>query len=51
MTGGNIDVDPLVEKLRDVLGFLDDNDLAIPAIKIEEAINALKQAETDKSAA
>lgn len=37
----------LIEKLHDVLNFLDENDLAIPAIKVEEAINALKMLEID----
>lgn len=49
MKDGNIDVPVLVEKLEDVLDFLDECDLAIPAIKIEEAINALKQVALDKS--
>lgn len=37
----------LIEKLHDVLNFLDENGLAIPAIKVEEAINALKMLEID----
>jgi hypothetical protein len=49
MTSGNINVLALIEKLQDVLDFLDENDLAIPAIKVEEAINALKQVALDKS--
>lgn len=49
MTSRNIDVRVLIEKLDDVLHCLDDNDLALPAIKIEEAINALKQQEIGKS--
>ena len=51
MTCGNIDVHALIEKLQDILKFLDDNELAIPAIKVEEAINALKQIQSDASAA
>ncbi len=44
---GNIDVHKLIEKLKDVLDFLDENNLAIPAIKVEEAINALKAVEIE----
>ncbi len=51
MKSGNIDVRALIEKLQDVLNFLDQNDLAVPAIKVEEAINALKQIESDASEA
>lgn len=51
MKSGNIDVRALIEKLQDVLNFLDKNDLAVPAIKVEEAINALKQIESDASEA
>ena len=51
MTSRNIDVHALIEKLQDILKFLDDNELAIPAIKVEEAINALKQIQLDASAA
>jgi len=47
ITNRNIDVHRLIEKLHDVLNFLDENNLAIPAIKVEEAINALKMIETD----
>ena len=50
MTNGDIDVRALIDKLGDVLDCLDDNDLAVPAIKIEEAIIALKQQESDKPA-
>ncbi len=32
----------LIEKLEEVLDFLDENELAIPAIKVEEAIHLLK---------
>lgn len=39
----------LIEKLESVLNFLDENDQAIPAIKIEEAIHALKQVELDEA--
>tara|TARA_R110000824_G_scaffold400258_1_gene607389 strand:- start:578 stop:760 length:183 start_codon:yes stop_codon:yes gene_type:complete len=49
MKSRDIDVHALIEKLQDVLDFLDENDLAIPAIKIEEAINALKQLALDHS--
>tara|TARA_R110000824_G_scaffold211072_3_gene397030 strand:- start:13691 stop:13861 length:171 start_codon:yes stop_codon:yes gene_type:complete len=49
MTDGNINVRNLIKKLQDVLTFLDENDLAIPAIKVEEAINALRQVELDSS--
>ena len=48
ITNRNIDVHRLIEKLHDVLNFLDENNLAIPAIKVEEAINALKMLEMDK---
>lgn len=49
MTGGNIDVDALIERLQNILNFLDEQDLAIAAIKIEEAINSLKRLEPDAS--
>ncbi len=49
MNSGDLGARELIEKLQVVLNFLDENDLAIPAIKIEEAINALKQVESDKS--
>lgn len=49
MNSGKIDVRALIEKLKDVLSFLDENDLAVPAIKVEEAINALKQIESGDS--
>lgn len=45
----NIDVDVLITRLEDVLHFLDESDLAMPAIKIEEALNALKQVDLDRS--
>ncbi len=32
----------LIEKLEEVLNILDENELAIPAIKVEEAIELLK---------
>ena len=51
MTSRNIDLHAQIEKLQDILKFLDDNELAIPAIKVEEAINALKQIQSDASAA
>ncbi|MEH6789185.1 hypothetical protein [Parasphingorhabdus sp.] len=35
----------LIDKLEKVLGFLDDNELAVPAIKVEEAIQILKDIE------
>jgi len=47
ITNGNIDVHKLIEKLHDVLDFLDENNLAIPAIKVEEAITALKLVEEE----
>lgn len=50
MKSGNIHVRALIEKLGDVLNRLDTNDMAIPAIKVEEAINALKKQEFDNSA-
>jgi len=40
-------VHKLIEKLHDVLDFLDENNLAIPAIKVEEAITALKLVEEE----
>lgn len=49
VTNGNINVRRLIEKLHDVLNFLDENNLAIPAIKVEEAINALKIIESENS--
>jgi hypothetical protein len=49
ITNGNIDVHSVIEKLRDVLNFLDENNLAIPAIKVEEAINALEMVEMENS--
>lgn len=50
MTSRDIDVHALIEKLQDILKFLDDNEFAIPAIKVEEAINALKQIQANGSA-
>ena len=50
MTSSNIDVRALIERLDGVLNSLDDNDMAIPAIKIEEAINALKKQAPDNAA-
>ncbi|ATW04301.1 hypothetical protein C8024_12710 [Sphingopyxis sp. BSNA05] len=47
ITNRNIDVHRLIEKLHDVLNFLDENNLAIPAIKVEEAINALEMIESE----
>jgi hypothetical protein len=49
ITNGNIDVNSVIEKLRDVLNFLDENNLSIPAIKVEEAINALEMVEMENS--
>lgn len=39
----------VIEKLQDVLNFLDENNLAIPAIKVEEAIYALEMLEMENS--
>jgi len=49
ITNGNIDVHRVIEKLQDVLNFLDENNLAIPAIKVEEAIYALEMLEMENS--
>ena len=49
MTGGDIGVHVLIEKLEGVLNYLDENDLAVPAIKVEEAINALRYIPADDS--
>ncbi|WP_186266004.1 hypothetical protein [Sphingorhabdus sp. SMR4y] len=38
----------LIEKLQGILNFLDENDLPIPAIKIDAAINALEETETEE---
>ncbi len=32
----------LITRLHEILRFLDENELAVPAIKVEEAINAIK---------
>lgn len=39
----------LIDKLEEVLSFLDENELAIPAIKVEEAIHLLKNPPSDSS--
>jgi hypothetical protein len=39
----------LIEKLEGALDYLDENDLAVPAIKVEEAINALRYIPADDS--
>lgn len=49
MTNGNVKLRSLINKLKEVLKSLDENDLAVPAIKVEEAINALKLEELDES--
>ncbi len=49
MKSDDINMYPLIDKLQDVLDSLDENDLAIPAIKIQEAINGLKQLALDSS--
>ncbi|MFK7843129.1 MAG: hypothetical protein AB8B54_12760 [Sphingorhabdus sp.] len=49
MMNEDVNVHGLIENLKDVLQYFDANDLSIPAIKIEEAINALKQAELEKT--
>tara|TARA_R110002033_G_scaffold46726_1_gene91527 strand:- start:2590 stop:2772 length:183 start_codon:yes stop_codon:yes gene_type:complete len=49
MKKGNSDVHFVIEKLQAVLGFLDEKDFSVPAIKIDEAINALKQSSSDSS--
>lgn len=49
MTGGDTVVHVLIEKLEGALDYLDENDLAVPAIKVEEAINALRHIPADDS--
>ncbi|ASK87020.1 hypothetical protein SPHFLASMR4Y_00228 [Sphingorhabdus sp. SMR4y] len=44
----NMEVHKLIEKLQGILNFLDENDLPIPAIKIDAAINALEETETEE---
>jgi len=46
MENSDIEVESLIKKLEDILTILDDIGLAIPAMKVEEAIAALKQADT-----
>lgn len=46
MENSDIEVVSLIKKLEDILTILDDIGLAIPAIKVEEAIAALKQIDT-----
>ncbi|MEH6756192.1 MAG: hypothetical protein V7676_01625 [Parasphingorhabdus sp.] len=48
MNDSKIDMLSLVEKLENMLSILDDSGHPIAAIKVEEAINALKQAEDRK---
>lgn len=38
----------LIERLEEILSILDENGHAIPAIKVEEAINALRQVEQEQ---
>ena len=45
MSNSKIDILNLVERLEGILARLDENGHAIAAIKVEEAINALQQAE------
>jgi len=45
MSNSKIDMLGLVERLEEVLARLDENGHAIAAIKVEEAINVLRQAE------
>lgn len=45
MSDSTIDILDLVKKLEHVLSVLDDNGYPIAAIKVEEAINALRQEE------
>ena len=47
MNSENIDMCAMIEKLEDILGRLDDNSFALAAIKIEEAIRALTQIESE----
>lgn len=45
MSNSKIDILALVERLEGILASLDKNGHSIAAIKVEEAINALQQAE------
>ena len=45
----NIAVQKLIEELEKVLNVLDELELALPAIKVEEAINILKGLEASSS--
>lgn len=38
----------LIAKLHEMLKFLDENELAVPALKVEEAINALQPQAEDR---
>jgi|TARA_R110000765_G_scaffold85288_4_gene164532 hypothetical protein len=49
MNKGNSDVHIVIQKLQAALEFLDENNFAVPAIKIDEAINALQQGTSDSS--
>ena len=49
MNNGDMDARVIIEALENALRLLDKNGFAIPAIKIEEAINALKQIEHENS--
>ena len=48
MSDSKIDILSLIEKLEYVLSILDDIGHPIAAIKVEEAINALRQTEDPK---
>lgn len=48
MSDSKIDLLSLIEKLENVLAILDNNGQPIAAIKVEEAINSLKQKEEDR---
>ena len=49
MNSAGMDLRTIIEMLENALRLLDKNGFAIPAIKIEEAINALKQIERENS--
>lgn len=49
MSGGKLNAGELIAKLEKILIYLDENGLAIAAIKIEEAISALQQVKFESS--